>query len=160
MKNFIKLLDESIKLELNVYKIYIHFKNIFPIDEKFWWKIAMEEQEHAAILKSCRDYFAPLGLLPETLISESITLLLKSNRFCTETLEKIENKQPSREDAFNIALSIETNAGEINYQNFMHKETDNELYKMFQKLNGDEIGHYTRIKEYMMTNNIKIIKDE
>ena len=42
-KKLSQLIDESIKLELNVAKIYMFFSDTFPEDSNFWWQLGLEE---------------------------------------------------------------------------------------------------------------------
>lgn len=44
-------LEESIKLEVNLAKLYTVFNDLFPEDEEFWFQLAMEERGHAALLQ-------------------------------------------------------------------------------------------------------------
>ncbi len=43
-----KIIEESVKIELHVAELYLLFYRWFPLDEGFWWSIAVEEKTHAA----------------------------------------------------------------------------------------------------------------
>jgi len=49
---FNSLIEKAIQLELNVAELYIRFHKLFPSDASFWWKLAIEEKNHAALLKT------------------------------------------------------------------------------------------------------------
>ena len=52
-----QLLEESIKLELNVSKLYGIFSSAFPEDADFWKKLSLEEENHAVLIKLVRVNF-------------------------------------------------------------------------------------------------------
>ncbi len=51
-QNFSQLIREAIQLELNVAKLYLLFHDLFPEDGDFWWQLVIEEENHAALLKT------------------------------------------------------------------------------------------------------------
>ena len=157
MKNDLqKMIDESIKLELNVADIYLFFKENFEQDEAFWWKLVVEEEHHAALIRSGKMYFDPVDQFPQELLTTTLEELTKTNKVCISYLEKFRQKTPTREEAFNLALVFEGSAGEIHFQNFMIKHSDSEINKIFQQLNGDDVNHFKRIRAYMLENDIRV----
>ena len=54
-----KLIDELIKVELNVAKIYMFFSDTFSEDSDFWWQLALEEKDHADRI---RTYMSDKGI--------------------------------------------------------------------------------------------------
>ena len=76
-KQLSQLIDESIKLELNIADVYMFFYNTFPEDSDFWWEMALEEKGHANLIKSGRDTF--LGKFPPKLLAPSVQTLNNSN---------------------------------------------------------------------------------
>jgi len=142
----IKYLEESIKIELNTAKLYFVFSDYFKEDYDFWWTIANEELNHAALLKATIK-FAEINDLPEGMILDNIGEMIDLNKKIDEVIETFKSN-PSRQASFEIALNIETSAGESHYQELMSKHTDNEIIKLFQYLNREDINHYDRIKGY------------
>ena len=53
----IKILDESIKLELNIADLYLVFHEKIPEDSKFWWQLLLEEKNHATLLKTGKEVY-------------------------------------------------------------------------------------------------------
>ena len=51
-QNFDQLIQEAIQLELNIAKLYLLFHQLLPEDSTFWWKLVIEEENHAALLKT------------------------------------------------------------------------------------------------------------
>ena len=152
--DLIKLANEAMRLEYNVSKLYMIFRDAYPEDAEFWWKLVIEESNHAALIKSGLDYFMPEGYFPDE-IFPSMDELQKTNRELVSLLEKYINHPPSRETAFNLALEIEMSAAEIHFQNTMTKQTDSEVLKLFQKLNEDDKDHEKRIRAYMKEKGIE-----
>ncbi len=115
-----KLLDESIEIELNVSKLYILYSNIFSEDKDFWWKIALEEQNHAALLKSGKKYLK-FGILPEEAVYHDLKKLLESNSKIKSLIEDYEKRPPSMEEAYRAALRLEESASELWFQKLWKK---------------------------------------
>ena len=62
--DLIQLANEAMRLEYNVSKLYMIFRDAYPEDAEFWWKLVIEESNHAALIKSGLDYFMPEGYFP------------------------------------------------------------------------------------------------
>ena len=152
--DLLQLANEAMQLEYNVSKLYMIFRDSHPEDAEFWWKLVIEESNHAALIKSGMDYFMPEGYFPDE-IFPSMDELQKTNRELVSLLEKYINHPPSREIAFNLALKIEMSASEIHFQNTMTKQTDSEVLKLFQRLNQDDKAHAKRIRAYMKEKGIE-----
>ena len=153
--DLIKLAEEAMRLEYNVSKLYMIFRDAHPEDEDFWWQLVIEEGNHAALIKSGVKYFMPAVSLPEELFP-AMEDMEKVNKELESLLEKYESDPPSRETAFNVALKAELSAGEIHFQQTMTKPTDSKVLAMFQKLNQDDKDHAKRIRAYMKENQIVI----
>jgi hypothetical protein len=151
------LLDESIELELNVADLYMIFHNTFAEDADFWWQLALEEKNHGALLRSGKEYFAPIGRFPVDLLSATLQELKEANTNLVTLVKQYRASPPSRETAFNVALKIEQSAGEIHFQEFMEKETESNLAGLFQQLNRDDKDHETRLRSYMEDHAVRII---
>jgi len=155
---FEKIINASILLEKNIASIYLIFKETFDEDAGFWWKLVLEEEHHAALIKSAKVYFAPTDQFPQEMITSTFEELQKANNICQSCIDKYKVEPPTREAAFNLGLVLESSAGEIHFQKFMIEHSDSEITKIFQQLNGDDVNHYKRIKSYMMENNITVSK--
>ena len=155
-KELSQLFDEAIQLELNVAKLYETFYHAFPEDAHFWCELVLEEKNHAALLQSGKDTFAPKGKFPIEMMPPSIQELKSVNSEIQDIIKKYQDTIPSREDAFNIALKLEQSAGELHFQQFMEKESESELDRIFQRLNRDDKDHAERLREYMNSHDINI----
>jgi hypothetical protein len=150
-----QLVKETIKLELNVAKLYLSFHNRFPEDADFWWRIAIEEKHHAALLRSGEQYFLDAGEFPSELVATSLTAIINFNSELESMLKQKGEAPQSREFAFNFALQLEESAGEIQFQHAMQEtEYSSEALKLFQRLNEGDIDHADRIRSYMHQNGI------
>ena len=154
------LIEESINLELNVSKIYTHFYKLFPDDAAFWWKLVVEEKNHAALIRSGKEYFEPLRKFPHDLLAPLLQILKDANSRLDSLIKKYEETPPSREEAFNIALKIEESAGELHFQKFMDKEANSTTDNIFKELNRDDKDHAKRISCYMEEHGISVQTNE
>jgi len=134
-----------IELEQNASRLYLTFCNLIQEDYEFWWKLANEEMNHAALLKTGLE-FAKLGELPN-ISTNDINDVKELNKQFDDIIEEFK-KNPNRHRSFEIALEIESSAGESHYQEFMDTKSDNLIVQILQKLNKEDDNHYNRIKDY------------
>ncbi len=152
---FNKLIDEAIHLELKVSDLYLLFYRLFPNDSQFWWKLAIEEENHAALLKTIKlmgdsEIDIPIELFPKELED-----LIKANLVIQKAYEEFE-KHPDRNKAFQFAYKLETSAGEIHYNAFMKNVPESMVSNVFKSLNGDDVDHAERIKQFMTEHQIPV----
>ena len=153
-KDFISLIDESIKLELNVSNLYSLFFKLFPEDADFWWKLVLEEKNHAALIRSGNEYFEPLNKFPHDLLADSLQKVKDTNSSLRSMIKKLESVSPLRQEAFNISFEIENSASELHFQKFMNKEENLKIDDIFKRLNKDDKDHAQRISSYMEKHDI------
>ena len=151
-----RIVDESIQLELNIAKLYISFHETFPEHGDFWWALHIEENNHAALIRSVKEHFVPSGQFPSDLLSSKLNELKETNSKIALLIKRYEHQPPTEAETFNVALELEESAGEIHFQKFMDKEEDSILYKIFQKLNRDDKNHALRLRSYMDTHDLSI----
>ena len=147
ISNFLK---ESIGLELNVGELYQIFSAKFPEDKDFWWKISMEEMNHAALIESINDMFLTDAILSTDSIEMQTDALCDLNISLKSKIEQYRLVPPSRLDAFQDAYEIENSVGEFHFELLMTTIPESSVTKIFQKLNGDDVNHATRIKSYIL----------
>ncbi len=160
-EDFTSLIEESINLELNVANLYTLFYNFFPGDESFWWKLVVEEKNHAALFRSGQDIFKQSKkfskvIFPKALLVKNLKELQNINTKINNLLKKFKSNPPSREEAFNTAYSLENSAAELHFQNFMDKEANSKLDTIFKQLNNDDKDHAMRIRVYMKSQDIPL----
>lgn len=144
-EKLLQILDESIRLELSVANLYKIFSSFFQEYRGFWWRLVIEEQNHAALLRSVKECFIPINMIPTGLLSPDLQLLKDTNKTIERMVEKYKTDHLSLEEAFNIAYKLEKCAGEIHYQTYMEKKDEPRVEKIFQELNGDDKDHAMRI---------------
>ena len=153
MDQEIKLfLKESIDLELNIGDLYELFSVKFPEDYDFWWKISMEEMNHAALIESINDIFMPESINPADSIEKQTNDLREMNNLLKVRIEQYKLIPPTRLEAFKLGLELENSAGESHFEAFMTEEPTSQMEKIFQKLNGDDKNHAIRMARYMKVN--------
>jgi ferritin len=160
-KKLSQLIDESIKLELNVAKIYMFFCDTFPEDSDFWRRLGLEEDDHADIIKLGRDASGLCNPFPSELLASSVQMLYKTNSKLILMLNEYNKKPPPREMAFNTALNIEKSAGELHFQLAIETSPTSGIMEVLQALNNGRKDHANRILAYMYDKRIEYtVKNE
>jgi hypothetical protein len=155
MDQLIKMfLRESVEMELNVGDVYQLFSVKFPQDYDFWWKISIEEMNHAALIESINDIFWDESVLPLESIEKQTEALRKMNIYVKNRIECFKLVPPTRLEAFQCGFELENSVGESHFELFMTTVSDSPVMKIFQKLNGDDVNHAKRIDKYMKDNDL------
>ncbi len=147
-------LKESVEMELNVGDVYQLFSVKFLEDYDFWWKISIEEMNHAAVIETINDDFITGIILPTDSIEKQVEGLRQMNLIVKERIDQYKLNPPTRLEAFKYGFELENSIGELHFELFMTEEPNSPLYKIFQKLNGDDKNHAIRIDNYMKNNGI------
>lgn len=155
-ENIDSIINESIILELNISDLYLLFNSLFPQDSNFWWQLTLEEKNHAALIRSGKEFFVMQDIFPDDILDGSFEELKNTNNYLLSLIKKYKATTPTREIAFNTAHKIENSAGELHYQLFLEKEAKSKADTIFQKLNNDDRDHAIRIRSYMKKNGIPI----
>lgn len=155
-EELIQVIEESIKLELNIADLYTIFYKTLPEDSDFWWKLHSEEKNHAYIVRGARDAGLSGRQFPRELFAPKIEMLLEVNSKLASLLEEYKKNPPSREIAFNVALSLEESAGEAHFQLAMEESPTSSIMEVFQILNRDDKNHASRIRTYMNDKGIEM----
>ena len=150
-----RTVDESIRLELNMADLYQQFALWFPEDNPFWMTLAMEEKNHAAMLRSGKEGFLDQGIFPEDLLAP-LPNLQKVNQKISEFIQQGKLRKPSREQVFSTAYRLELSAGEYHVQLFANKAFHTDMEMVFKQLIGDDKDHAERILKYMEQQGIKL----
>ncbi len=145
-KTVYKLIDEAIKLEYNMSKLYGVFSEYLDEDRFFWHKLESEEKNHAALLKTSKD-FVNFDRFPKNIVPGNLDILIESNKKVLEAVDKF-ILNPKRENAFSLAIDLEKSAGEIHFQHFMDSEPQDKITEIFQQLNREDKNHAERILKY------------
>ncbi len=125
----------------------------FPDDAAFWWQLHLEERNHASLLRSIKNTFLPINVYPDGLVLPSLQQLKKTNECLQSLLEKFRDEPPARDEAFSIAMEVETSAGEIHFQRFAEQRHENKIDKIFCRLVSEDKDHLERIQRYMLDEN-------
>jgi len=108
-------------IERLVSKIYFRFSHLFlaqPDLRDFWWEMAKEEEQHACILTACRaviENFAEPTLGPGITPDKAQSLSQHLNSFLAQGTATL-----SVEDAFRIAVDIESSEIDAIYSKLVH----------------------------------------
>lgn len=149
-KNLSDILQESIELELNIARLYTLFHDMYPDDEDLWWQLAIEERNHAALLRHEKSNRQNGCTMAEGLLAPDLEALMAANNKVLQLIEHFRSASPPPEEAFSTALDIENSIGEAHYQAFMdNSETHSVADELFRQLNQDDKDHARRIEAYM-----------
>jgi hypothetical protein len=152
------VVEASIQLELNVADLYAVFHHSFPKHADFWWKLRLEERNHAALIRSAQEQFDPVGKFPVDLISSQLNEITGVNQKLSQLIDKYREQAPSESEAFSVALLLEQSAGEVHYQKFMDADAEQgsgcRICAIFQRLNEHDKDHAERIQNQMDSHGI------
>lgn len=88
-----RIIEESIRIELQVAELYLFFYRCFPQDEGFWWQIAIEEKNHAALIRSLIELSEQIMEFPADMFSNSLSELVETNRMLSSLIDEFGNFQ-------------------------------------------------------------------
>jgi len=152
----INLINESMKLELNVSELYRLFHNNFPDDATFWWDLVIEERNHAELIRQGREHYEPKGKFPDSLLCSKLSELQRVNEELAVLISEVTVNPLPREVAFNTALKLELAVGEMHFQQFMNNDIATTPEEIFKELNSADKDHAERILKYMNEKSIKV----
>ena len=155
-KKLEQIIDGAEQLELNVAELYKIFNKLSRKDAYFWWQLYEEEENHAYLIRKIGELDFLTNKIIEEMLPVKINIIHEANEKICSYINEYKSNPPSREEAFNIALEIEESVGEIHYQNFMTKESNDIVTQTFQRLNNDDKDHFIRLRSYMNEHGIKI----
>ena len=150
-----EIIKNAIKFELSMSKLYSCFQEHFTEDAEFWKSLSEEEKSHAQIIMK----FKPFLKMDKSVSDEFLSLSkenLQSNIELINSYIKDFNSEIKRIDAFKIAIDLETKSCEEHYRTLLNEETNSDVKRVFQSLNGEDKKHYQKIIDYMNAVHIKI----
>jgi rubrerythrin len=155
-KELSRILDETIRLEVNVADLYLSFSHAFSDDKDFWLLLAVEEKNHAALLRSGKLEALDKGDFPAKALTTNLDALVKVNKEIRAFVREYKHKPPSRASAFEIAIKVEESTGEIDFSCFMEQAADSLASKLFSRVNSEDRDHARRLRNYMREKGIAI----
>lgn len=144
-----QLAEETMRLKYHASKLYTIFREICPEDAPFWWRLVLEESNHAALIKSGVDYFMDSGVFPQEILDRRLVDLHAANEELVSLIEAYDENPPSRETAFQVALRLKNSTVEKHFQHIITAPTDSKTLKLFQRLNAEDKDHAKRVLAYM-----------
>jgi len=147
-KNIFQIVDAATTLELNVAQLYLYFHHQFPDDSAFWWQLALEEKNPAALLRSGWEHVIKAGIFPSEVVPNALNPLVEVNKRLEILLAETKASPPSRERAFRLAIELEESAGEIHFETFIKMTPKTMAEQMFQRLNQGDKDHARRLRDY------------
>ncbi|MBF0587260.1 rubrerythrin family protein [Prosthecochloris sp. N3] len=149
------LLDESITLELAIARLYTLFHDHFTEDEDFWWQLAIEERNHAALLRNEIRNRNKQGAVPDNLLPEDLKEVRRAVQHVDDLISSFTAEPFSRTRALETAYEIENSIGEIHFQKFMERKSCSLGDELFKQLNQEDKDHANRISQYMQSQGLE-----
>jgi rubrerythrin len=137
-----------IEVEKTVSEIYRRFAELFPTEKAFWEQLALEEENHVAILMVGRIYHRK-GELPDYVVPPSLPLVGAAFHDVKKMKDKAMEGTITLEEASRMALEAEENIVESYFQEVMTKETDSKVLSSLKRLMHDTELHVKKISQFM-----------
>lgn len=144
--SLVELLDEAAALELNVGELYKLFSHACPEDQDFWWRIALEEGNHASLIEGAKKLVID-GVVPRSILPADIRVLRDANTRIKTLHQAMKENPPSRKQALSTALELEEMAAEEHLQKFLGDHSDSRIVQMFQQLHAADQHHSERLQK-------------
>lgn len=151
-----RILDETIQIELNLADLYLSFGQAFAEDRDFWLRLATEEKNHAALLRSGKLESADSDDFPAKALTTNLDALVKVRKEIKALIKEWKRKPPSRASAFETAIKFEESTGEIDFSCFMAQAGESLAAKLFARVNSEDRDHARRLRNYMREKGIAI----
>lgn len=146
---YYRRLDISIALELAVAQLYERVSATFEQHRDFFWRLYIEEQNHAALLKSLRETFAHVNVTATGLLDPDLLELQTTVDAIRTFTARLSVDPPPIGAIVRFALSLERGAGEEHYQHYMSVDPATPPHQIFQRLNGDDKDHASRLERLL-----------
>lgn len=99
MKKKKRILEEGIKLELNMSDLYLFYSNNFIEDKEFWQQMAEEEKEHASLFRMVKDLIEFSPSLDD-IIFVNFNELKVANNSIVNAIKNFKKTLPHKDDAY------------------------------------------------------------
>jgi hypothetical protein len=141
----VELFNESLRMEGKVASLYRLFARQFPEDRSFWDGLSDEEEYHAAVIQSGRDYFFADNLFPLEALEPNLLNLRATNTGLDGFIEQNTKTPPLRSGAFMQAMLLEGSSGEYYFQLALDIPGKTSALQLLRTLAGGEKNHAQRI---------------
>ena len=148
VENQKNLIEESVKLELNISQLYDVYVSAFPEHADFWQQLSIEELAHARLIRSVKDEFIKAGGFPSGLITDCIDILVMSNTKIKVLIEQAKLHPPNEIEACDLSYKLERDVGESHYIQYMEKTPVPAVESIFEQIVKGDREHERRIKEH------------
>lgn len=147
--DYLERLSTSIELELAVAVLYEEVSHRYSNLKAFFWQLSLEERNHASLLKSLRDTFAPVAIVAPSLLYPATESLAETIAGIRNFTAKIAAENVPEREVLEFAHTLEQTAGEEHYQQYMSVAPQSPEHRMLQRLNHDDKDHASRIQKLL-----------
>ncbi len=141
-------LDVAIKVELAMGQLYRAIGRRFPDHSSVWSRIAMEEMNHAALLRAAKDLI-PFGVSPDEFRPQEMPRLVE----LLDLAERLISGQDdlSQEETYQKVLELEELVGEQGLQPSQQLGEGSAVNRIFGRLHHETDDHAAAIKMLLET---------
>jgi hypothetical protein len=138
-------LDIAVAVELSMGRLYRRLAGNFPEHADVWWRISMEEMNHASLLRAAKDLI-PFGVNAQDFplgAERDLRDLQQKIETADSEIEAGELDQPG---AYERALALEYAVGEQGLQPQAYLDQSNPLGRILRRLHSETDDHSAIIR--------------
>lgn len=139
-------LKEAYLIERNLASFYFALSNQFREHREFWWKLSIEEENHASIFKTYIDNLIPMDLFPAEIIDLDLNNLRNTNQLIMDAIAQSSNASLPKKELYKLALMFEGMSGEFAFQKALEKNPDSKSLQLVHSIGKDTTNHASRIE--------------
>jgi hypothetical protein len=143
------IFNEAIRMERYVAALYRLYEKLFPEERAVWQNLVAEEENHAAIIQSGRDYFFEEGLFPFEALDTDLEKVRSINAAIEGTIVDFRQRTPTLAEALRRSLEFESSSVEYYYQYVLNLKPSSNAIMLFQELSGQSDSHERKILDLM-----------
>lgn len=146
-----RYIDETVRLGGITSRLYMSFHSIFPADAVFWWELALQEKQHAALLDSWRQCFLETRLRTAEIV-ESLLFVMEKNNRLEQILDSVNELFLSRAEALSFALELEESTESLHFHKDIAVKLKPQFPGRYKGLQNGDRKHSRVIQKYMLSN--------
>lgn len=145
MDQTIRMLEKFTEYELKVSELYMLYSRIFQEDSGFWSQMSMEEQDHAALIRSSIVY-VQIGKFPRQMTYDCMEDIEEMLGRIDARINQYTLATPGVCEAYRFALQVERSPCEKGFRVAMLTDTDDRVMKIMQAIGNMDTLHYARVE--------------
>jgi rubrerythrin len=141
-------LKACIAVEKTAAEIYRNFSGLFPEARALWDGLAMEEENHAAVLIVSKRFLRD-GKLPGEVVPPVMGPVQASLELAADISRNIRTRNPSLREALDMALELERSVAENYFLEAMESKNPSGVMAVLQHMVRETNSHVEKIHRFM-----------